>query len=111
MIITRYVSIALAALCTGGQVHNLTAAENEVILGPVGPSPYTIVEGWHKPFAPPGYAFGGNSGLFAETPDRILVAQRGEYRLPDPVPESYAGYAGSIGVNVLGSMGLSVRGV
>jgi len=67
----------------------------------VGPSPYTIVEGWHKPFAPPGYAFGGNSGLFAETPDRILVAQRGEYRLPDPVPESYAGYAGSIGVNVL----------
>lgn len=101
MIITRYVSIALAALCTGGQVHNLTAAENEVILGPVGPSPYTIVEGWHKPFAPPGYAFGGNSGLFAETPDRILVAQRGEYRLPDPVPESYAGYAGSIGVNVL----------
>jgi len=101
MTITRYVSIALAALCTTGQVHHLTAAENEVIMGPVGPSPYTIIEGWHKPFAPSGYAFGGNSGLFAETPDRILVAQRGEYRLPDPVPETYAGYAGSIGVNVL----------
>lgn len=101
MTITRYLSIAATALLAAGQSHYLTAAENEVIMGPVGPSPYTIIEGWHKPFAPPGYAFGGNSGLFAETPDRILVAQRGEYRLPDPVPEEYAGYAGSIGVNVL----------
>jgi hypothetical protein len=53
------------------------------------------------PFAPPGYAFGGNSGLFAESPDRIFVLQRGETRLPDPVPPEFAGYAGSIGINVL----------
>ncbi len=72
-----------------------------VISGPVGPSPYDIVRYWHKPFAKPGFAFGGNSGVFAESPDRIFVAQRGEYRLPNPVPASFTGFAGSIGVNVL----------
>jgi NHL repeat len=72
-----------------------------VISGPTGPSPYDVVRGWHKPFAEPGFAFGGNSGVFAESPDRILIAQRGETRLPDPVPPSFMGFAGSIGINVL----------
>src|SRR5260221_2489546 len=72
-----------------------------VISGPVGPSPYDIVRGWHKPNSEPGYTFGGNSGVFAESPDRIFVAQRGEFRLPSPVPPGFAGFAGSIGVNVL----------
>ena len=61
--------------------------------GPVGPSPYTVVRGWHKPFAAPGFAFGGNSGVFAESPDRIFIAQRGEFRLPDPLPQGFAGFA------------------
>lgn len=69
--------------------------------GPIGPSPYRIVSGWHKPFADPGFAFGGNSGVFAESPDRIFVAQRGEFRLPTPVPVEYAGFAGSLKMNVL----------
>lgn len=69
--------------------------------GPTGPSPYDIVSGWHEPFAEPGYAFGGNSGVFAESPDRIFVAMRGETRLPDPVPTEFDQHAGSIGINVL----------
>jgi hypothetical protein len=68
---------------------------------PVGPSPYDIVHGWQRPFAEPGFAFGGNSGVFAESPDRIFIAQRGEFRLPDPVPPEFAGFAGSIKMNVL----------
>jgi NHL repeat len=75
-----------------------------VISGPVGPSPYDVVRSWHQPFSKPGFAFGGNSGVFAETPNRLLVAQRGEYRLPDPVPAGFLGYAGSIGVNVLSAV-------
>jgi len=71
------------------------------ILGPTGPSPYDIVRGWHKPFAEPGFAFGGNSGIFAESPNRIFVAQRGETRLPSPMPPEFLGFAGSIGINVL----------
>lgn len=72
-----------------------------VIMGPTGPSPYDVVRGWHKPFAAPGFAFGGNSGVFAESPDRILIAQRGEFRLPTPVPPEFAGFAGSLKMNVL----------
>jgi hypothetical protein len=68
---------------------------------PAGPSPYEVVTGWHQPFATPGYAFGGNSGVFAESPDRIFVLMRGETRLPSPIPPEYAGHAGSIGINVL----------
>ncbi len=69
--------------------------------GPVGPSPYDVVRAWHKPFAAPGFAFGGNSGVFAESADRIIVAQRGEFRLPSPLPPEYAGFAGSLKMNVL----------
>ena len=69
-------------------------------LGPSGPSPYTVVRGWLKPFSAEGFAFGGNSGVFAESPDRIFVVQRGETRLPDPVPAEFSGFAGSIGMNV-----------
>ena len=66
-----------------------------------GSSPYAAVEGWLKPFADEGFAWGGNSGVFPESPDRIFVVQRGETRLPDPVPPVFAGFAGSIGINAL----------
>jgi hypothetical protein len=78
-----------------------TIAAQAVVSGPVGPSPYDVVRAWHKPFQQPGYAFGGNSGVFAESPDRIFVAMRGEYRLPNPVPPEFEQHAGTIGVNVL----------
>jgi len=81
--------------------HGPTLLAQDVDRGPVGPSPYNIVSGWHDPFAADGFAFGGNSGVFAESPDRIFIAQRGETRLPSPVPPEFAGYAGSIGINTL----------
>lgn len=79
-------------------------AQSQVDEGPIGPSPYAIVRGWHKPFADVGFAFGGNSGVFAESPDRIFVLQRGEFRLPTPVPPEFAGFAGSIKMNVLNAV-------
>jgi hypothetical protein len=76
--------------------------------GPVGPSPYDVVRGWHKPFSQPGFAFGGNSGVFAESPNRIFILQRGETRLPNPVPAEFQGFAGSIKINVLNAANLRV---
>ena len=70
-------------------------------LGSTGPGPYEVVDGWLKPFAGAGFAFGGNSGVFPESPDRIFVVQRGETRLPDPVPDGFTGFVGSIGLNAL----------
>jgi hypothetical protein len=96
---TRITSL-MAALTIAASSPVILVAQADV-RGPVGPSPYDIVRGWHQPFAEPGYAFGGNSGVFAESPDRIFVAQRGETRLPDPVPDGFEQHAGSIGINVL----------
>jgi hypothetical protein len=65
------------------------------------PQPYNAIRYRQKPFSETGFAFGGNSGVFAESPDRILIAQRGETRLPDPLPPTCTGFAGSFGINVL----------
>ena len=100
---TRSIAIAVvAALFQATPPTQVPAPPANVVeLGPMGPSPYNVVRGWQKPFAAPGFAFGGNSGVFAESPDRIWIAQRGEFRLPDPLPPGYAGFAGSIKMNVL----------
>ena len=92
---------ALHVLATFAGLASTSLEAQEVDLSTVGPSPYDVISGWHEPFAQPGYAFGGNSGVFAESPDRIFVLQRGATRLPDPVPAEFAGHAGSIGINVL----------
>ncbi len=97
--ISRSLAKSVAILLLAG--HGPTLLAQDVDRGPVGPSPYNIVSGWHDPFAADGFAFGGNSGVFAESPDRIFIAQRGETRLPSPVPPEFAGYAGSIGINTL----------
>ena len=99
---------ASALLMLVGQVSTLGAQSTGPIEGPGGPSPYSIISGWHKPFAEEGFAFGGSSGVFAESPNRIFVAQRGETRLPDPIPAEFSGFAGSIGINVLFATDLRV---
>ena len=100
--------VASALMMLVGQVSTLGAQSTGPIEGPVGPSPYNIISGWHKPFAEEGFAFGGSSGVFAESPNRIFVAQRGETRLPDPIPAEFSGFAGSIGINVLFATDLRV---
>ena len=69
--------------------------------GTIGESPYNVVRGWAKPFQDRGFSFGGNSGVWAESPERIIIAQRGETVLPYPIPNDFPGYAGSLGINVL----------
>ncbi len=91
----------IAAALTASAIASVVRAQPSATDGPVGPSPYDVVRGWQQPFAEPGFAFGGNSGVFAESPDRIFIAQRGEFRLPDPLPSGFAGFAGSIMMNVL----------
>ncbi len=98
-------NFAVAGLALAAGVASLWAQMNKgLITGPSGPSPYNVVRGWHQPFSEPGFAFGGNSGVFAESPDRIFIAQRGEARLPDPLPAGFAGFAGSVGMNVLSAV-------
>ena len=94
-----FVVVLGIALAAGPFVGSVGAQDSDP--GPTGPSPYEVVEGWPKPFASEGFAWGGNSGVFVDSPDRIFVVQRGETRLPDPVPAGFSGFVGSIGINAL----------
>jgi hypothetical protein len=98
---TTRLKVMAIALLLGALASVPVMFAQATVTGPVGPSPYDVVRGWHKPFSEPGFAFGGNSGIFAESPNRIFIAQRGEARLPDPVPPGFQGFAGSIKINVL----------
>ena len=49
--------------------------------------------------------FGGTSGVYVQNKGRIFFLQRGETRLPNPVPQSYAGFPASLGWNVLQGRG------
>jgi hypothetical protein len=94
-ILTFVLSLSSLVLASAAQAQQNNAR------GRIGESPYNIVSGWHQPFQEEGFGFGGNSGLWAESEDRIIVAQRGETVLPYPIPEDFPGYAGSLGINVL----------
>src|SRR5579864_2483841 len=61
--------------------------------------PYDVVTGWPQPlgFAKPGYIWGSTGGIFAESPNRILIANRGELKLPAQVPPGFTGFWGSFG--------------
>ena len=61
--------------------------------------PYEFVEDWPKPLpdlddgvSHDGWTYGSQAGVYAETPDRIWYAQRGELPLPEGVP-SWTPYA------------------
>ena len=72
----------------------------------VGPSPYNYVtDSWMQTFAEEGMTFGGTSGVYVQNKGRIFFLQRGETRLPNPIPQSYAGFPASLGWNVLQGRG------
>ena len=61
--------------------------------------PYDVVTGWPQPlsFAKPGYIWGSTGGVFAESPNRIFIANRGELKLPATLPPGFTGFWGSFG--------------
>ena len=77
-------SWVLLVLC-GGAALNVSGQETGNARGPIIDMPYEIVSGWLDPFQEKGFAFGGNSAIWAETQDRIIINQRGETILPYPI--------------------------
>ncbi len=59
--------------------------------------PYEVVSGWPQPLASPGYALGSQGGVFAESPNRVILLNRGEIKLPEKLPNNFNGAWGSIG--------------
>jgi hypothetical protein len=59
--------------------------------------PYEVVANWPKPLGHPGWTWGSQGGVFAETPNRIFILQRGELPIPEKAPEGYTGGYGAFG--------------
>jgi hypothetical protein len=59
--------------------------------------PYEVVQQWPQPWAKTGYIWGSQPGIFAQSPNRIFIAARGELKLPDPLPRGFNGIWGSLG--------------
>ncbi len=104
--ITRWPEVALVlALCLGLVSTPVTAQEKG---GEDEAGPYDVVHNWPQRFASPGYSQGSQSGVFAESPNRIFMLNRGELKLPDKLPDNcntaladqchYNGSWGSLGV-------------
>ena len=55
--------------------------------------PYDVVEKWPQPMAPAGFTWGSQGGVFAETPNKIFIAQRGILPLSEKGEPEY-GVAG-----------------
>ena len=46
---------------------------------------------WSHPYPKPGYIWGSQGGVFAESADRIYFANRGQLKLPEKVPANFLG--------------------
>ena len=102
----RQLKISAAMLMLGALAAPALAQDTGVI----GPSPYDFTtETWIQPFAEDGFTWGGNSGVVVESKDRIFFLQRGETELPNPVPDNYTRFAGSMGWNILRGRGRTWR--
>ena len=58
---------------------------------------YEVVEGWPQPWSKPGYIWGSQPAVFAQSPDRIFIGMRGELKAPEPAPRGFNGSWGSTG--------------
>ena len=58
---------------------------------------YETVPNWPQPWSQSGYIWGSNAAVFAQTPNRIFLAVRGELKLPDTLPRNFLGFWGSLG--------------
>ena len=59
--------------------------------------PYDVATGWPQPLGHSGWTWGSQGGVFAESPDRIYIANRGELPIPEKAPEGYTGGYGAFG--------------
>jgi DNA-binding beta-propeller fold protein YncE len=60
-------------------------------------SDYEVVPDWPQPWSQKGYIWGSNAAVFAQTPNRVFLAVRGELKLPDTLPRTFQGFWGSLG--------------
>src|SRR5262249_39883949 len=87
--------VGLLLLSTSAQVQEKGAlskgGENDT-------GPYDVVETFPAPLDRPGYVYGSQGGVFAETPNKIFIVQRGELPMPENPPTLYIGGPATKGI-------------
>lgn len=93
MAVVVTVSVAACGAPAGGAGGAVTPAPPQERGGQEEFGPYELVEDWPKPLPDgpdgvthDGWTWGSNGAIWAETPDRIWVAMRGELPLPPNTP-------------------------
>jgi len=90
----RTLALSLAAVFTAGLLASPALLQEKG--GEEETGPYSVVENWPTPWAQKGYIWGSQPGVFAQTPNRIFIAARGELKLPDTLPRGFNGIWGSL---------------
>src|SRR5580704_17080786 len=73
---------AAALLQSRGGGSGVHGGEDETV-------PYDLIRSWPQPFARSGYIRGSQGGVFAESPNRIFLLDRGELKGPDRIPADF----------------------
>jgi DNA-binding beta-propeller fold protein YncE len=92
----RTATLTLASVLTVG-VASGSALLQEPKGGEEETGHYAVVANWPQPWSETGYLWGSNAGVFAQSPDRIFLAVRGELKTPSPTPRNWLGFWGSRG--------------
>ncbi len=79
------------------QAQKTQSASRSQVGGEDETGPYEVATGWPQPLGHPGWTWGSQGGVFAETPNRIYIANRGELPIPEKAPEGYTGGYGAFG--------------
>jgi hypothetical protein len=89
------IAVGLVALLSGRALIMFVAAQTKG--GEEETGPYEVVQDWPRPLGHPGFTWGSQGGVFAESPNRIFILQRGELPIPEKAPEGYTGGYGAFG--------------
>src|SRR5438034_9668289 len=90
----RKLTLVAAVLFAGGLVWGAAVPQQKG--GEDETGPYEVVPNWPQQLARSGYALGSQGGVVAESPNRIILLNRGEIKLPENRPNDHNGASGSI---------------
>jgi hypothetical protein len=100
LVVTAAWSVTASALLQTSQVPEQKGGVGDIT------GPYQIPDpkwpAWAHPYPKPGYIWGSQAGVFAESPDRIFLANRGELKVPDNLPRNFTGNWGFFGTQATG---------
>src|SRR5258705_549119 len=89
--------LALVTVFASGLLASPALLQDQMKGGEEETGPYEVIDKWPTPWAKQGYIWGSQPGIFAETPNRIFIAARGELKLPEKLGRGFNGEWGSLG--------------